>query len=225
MGVVIVDLDLQFGDVGSGLLLDPERTITDAVFGPASEDAMVLKTYLTVHPASIYALCAPRNPVEMDRINARHVTRLLEQLRHEFQYVVIDTAPGLGEHVLAALENATDAVWVCGMDIPSIRGLRTGLQILDELQLLPQHRHVVSIWLITKAAWHSRMSRQQSACQWISSFPVHAHFHTQQTRVFPSCRTGPGIQLSKGLRLLVNRFKPNWDEQSHKQVHRRAVVR
>lgn len=43
MGVVIVDLDLQFGDVASGLLLDPERTITDAVLGPASEDSMVLR--------------------------------------------------------------------------------------------------------------------------------------------------------------------------------------
>ena len=33
MGVVIVDLDLQFGDVASALNVDPEHTITDAVFG------------------------------------------------------------------------------------------------------------------------------------------------------------------------------------------------
>ena len=62
MSVVIVDLDLQFGDVASGLLLEPEFTITDAVLGAASQDSMVLKTYLTVHPAGIYALCAPRIP-------------------------------------------------------------------------------------------------------------------------------------------------------------------
>ena len=134
MSVVIVDLDLQFGDVASGLMLDPEHTITDAVVGAASQDSMVLKTYLTVHPAGIYALCAPRNPVEMDRITGEHVTHLLNQLRQEFHYVVVDTAPGLGEHVLATLEQATDAVWICGMDIPSIRGLRTGFQILAELE-------------------------------------------------------------------------------------------
>ena len=56
---------------------------------------------------------------------------------------MVDTAPGLGEHVLAVLEQATDAVWVCGMDIPSIRGLRTGFQILTELDLMPENRHVV----------------------------------------------------------------------------------
>ena len=134
MSVVIVDLDLQFGDVASGLLLEPEFTLTDAVLGAASQDSMVLKTYLTVHPAGIYALCAPRSPVEMDRITAAHVSHLLEQLRQEFRYIVVDTAPGLGEHVLATLEQATDAVWICGMDVPSIRGLRTGFQILEELR-------------------------------------------------------------------------------------------
>ena len=59
MGVVIVDLDLQFGDVASGLMLEPEHCITEAVHGTAAQDSMVLKAFLTVHPAGIYALCAP----------------------------------------------------------------------------------------------------------------------------------------------------------------------
>jgi len=68
MRVVIVDLDLQFGDVASGLYLEPEHTITDAVTPSASQDSLVLKAFLTVHPASIYALCAPKSPVEADHI-------------------------------------------------------------------------------------------------------------------------------------------------------------
>ena len=62
MGVVIVDLDLQFGDVASGLYLNPEHTVTDAVSAAASQDSLVLKAFLTVHPSNIYALCAPRTP-------------------------------------------------------------------------------------------------------------------------------------------------------------------
>ncbi|BAS10184.1 septum site-determining protein MinD [Arthrobacter sp. Hiyo4] len=122
MGVVVVDLDLQFGDVASGLMLDPERTLADAVVGAAVQDSVVLKSYLTLHPSGIYALCAPLRPTDADQISGEQVGRLLSQLANEFQYVVVDSAPGLGEHVLATLELATDAVWVCGMDIPSIRG-------------------------------------------------------------------------------------------------------
>ena len=71
MSVVIVDLDLQFGDVASGLYLHPEHTVTDAVSSAASHDSLVLKAFLTVHPGSIYALCAPRSPEEADDITPR----------------------------------------------------------------------------------------------------------------------------------------------------------
>ncbi len=224
MGVVIVDLDLQFGDVASGLLLDPAHTITDAVSGAASQDSMVLKTYLTLHSANIYALCGPRNPVEMDKITAAHVTNLLTQLRHEFQYVIIDTAPGLGEHVLAALEQATDAVWVCGMDVPSIRGLRTGFHILNELGLLPESRHVVLNMADSKGGL------SVPDVEATIGVPVDVAIPRSRTLPFSTNKGVPILQDNrrdvavKGLRQLVERFKPNWQDRTHRKLHRRAVV-
>ena len=224
MGVVIVDLDLQFGDVASGLMLEPEFTITDAVAGVAMQDAMVLKTYLTLHPSSIYALCAPRNPIEMDRITGAHVSHLLTQLRSEFQYVVVDTAPGLGEHVLAVLEHATDAVWVCGMDIPSIRGIRTGFQILSELDLLPDNRHIV----LNMADRRTGLTLQDVEAT--IGAPVDVVLPRSRTLPFSTNKGIPLLQdgsrdpASKGLRQLVERFKPNWEARPHKRLHRRAVV-
>ncbi|MEV7572519.1 AAA family ATPase [Pseudarthrobacter sp. NPDC089323] len=224
MGVVIVDLDLQFGDVASGLMLEPEHTITDAVVGAASQDSMVLKTYLTVHPAGIYALCAPKNPVEMDKISGEHVTHLLSQLRQEFQYVVVDTAPGLGEHVLATLDLASDAVWICGMDVPSVRGLRTGNQVLSELNLLPETRHVV----LNMADRRSGLSVQDVEAT--IGAPVDIVLPRSRTLPFSTNKGVPLLQdgsrdpATKGLRQLVERFKPNWEARPHKKLHRRAVV-
>lgn len=224
MGVVIVDLDLQFGDVASGLMLEPEHTITDAVVGAASQDSMVLKTYLTVHPGGIYALCAPKNPVEMDRISGENVSHLLSQLRQEFQYVVVDTAPGLGEHVLATLDMASDAVWICGMDVPSIRGLRTGNQILAELNLLPERRHVV----LNMADRRSGLTLQDVEAT--IGAPVDVVLPRSRTLPFSTNKGIPLLQdgtrdpATRGLRQLVERFKPNWEERPHKKLHRRAVV-
>ncbi|BCW76509.1 AAA family ATPase [Arthrobacter sp. NicSoilB11] len=224
MGVVIVDLDLQFGDVASGLMLEPDHTITDAVVGAASQDSMVLKTYLTVHPAGIYALCAPKNPVEMDRITGENVSHLLSQLRQEFQYVVVDTAPGLGEHVLATLDLASDAVWICGMDVPSIRGLRAGNQILSELNLLPEVRHVV----LNMADRRSGLTLQDVEAT--IGAPVDVVLPRSKTLPFSTNKGIPLLQdgsrdpAQKGLRQLVERFKPNWEARPHKKLHRRAVV-
>ncbi|MBT2249733.1 AAA family ATPase [Arthrobacter sp. BHU FT2] len=224
MGVVIVDLDLQFGDVASGLMLEPEHTITDAVVGAASQDSMVLKTYLTLHPGGIYALCAPKNPVEMDRISGENVSHLLAQLRQEFQYVVVDTAPGLGEHVLATLDMASDAVWICGMDVPSIRGLRTGNQILAELNLLPERRHVV----LNMADRRSGLTLQDVEAT--IGAPIDVVLPRSRTLPFSTNKGVPLLQdgardpATKGLRQLVERFKPNWEDRPHKKLHRRAVV-
>jgi Flp pilus assembly CpaE family ATPase len=224
MSVVIVDLDLQFGDVASGLMLEPEHTITDAVVGAASQDSMVLKTYLTVHPSGIYALCAPRNPVEMEKITAEHVSRLLTQLREEFNYIVVDTAPGLGEHVLATLEQATDAVWICGMDVPSIRGLRTGFQILNELNLMPEQRHVV----LNMADRRGGLTLHDVEAT--ISAPVDVVLPRSKSLPFSTNKGVPVLQDSsrdpaaKGLRKLVDRFRPDWEARPHKQLHRRVVV-
>ena len=224
MGVVIVDLDLQFGDVASGLLLEPEHSITEAVRGAASQDSMVLKAFLTVHPAGIYALCAPRTPAESDYITADHVSQLINQLASEFKYVVVDTAPGLGEHCLATLELATDGVWVCGMDVPSIRGLRKCFSVLKELQLLPAGRHTV----LNFADRRSGISVQDVEAT--IGVPIDTVIPRSRTLPFSTNRGIPVLQgttrdaASKGLKKLVDRFDPKWVSTTHNQQHRRVVV-
>ncbi|MCW2684046.1 MAG: flpE [Blastococcus sp.] len=140
---VLVDLDVQFGDVASALGLTPEYTLPDAVRGPASEDTMVLKTFLTQHPSGLYAVCGSENPAAGDTVSGSDVTRLLTSLAREFRYVVVDTAPGLSEQTLAALDRATDVVMLSSMDVPGVRGLRKELDVLRELCMIPAGRHVV----------------------------------------------------------------------------------
>jgi pilus assembly protein CpaE len=140
---VLVDLDVQFGDVASALGLVPEYTLPDAVHGPASEDTMVLKTFLTQHPSGLYAVCGAESPAAGDTVTGADVTRLLASLAREFRYVVVDTAPGLSEQTLAALDRATDVVMLSSMDVPGVRGLRKELDVLRELCMIPAGRHVV----------------------------------------------------------------------------------
>ena len=140
---VLVDLDVQFGDVASALGLVPEYALPDVVHGPAVEDTMVLKTFLTQHPSGLYAVCGADSPAAGDTVSAADVSRLLTSLAREFRYVVVDTAPGLSEQTLAALDRATDVVMLSSMDVPGVRGLRKELDVLRELCMIPAGRHVV----------------------------------------------------------------------------------
>ncbi|MDQ4501876.1 AAA family ATPase [Sinomonas sp. ASV322] len=221
MSVVIVDLDLQFGDVASGLMMNPDHSIVDAVKGPM--DALSLKTYLMPHSTKLYALCAPLNPADADRVSSEQVSDLVSRLAAEFQYVVIDTSPGLGEHVLAALDQATDVVWVCGMDLPSIKGLKSGLDILGELDMLPEHRHVV----VNMADRKSGITVQDIEAT--ISVPVDVILSRSRALPLSTNRGIPALQDSlhdstvKALRRLVERFQPSWQDRDHRQTHRRVV--
>lgn len=141
--VAIVDLDLQFGDVATALQLIPEHSIADAARSVASLDAMSMKVMLTHHPLDLYALCAPETPAEGERVTAHQTTAVLELMQREFRYVIVDTAAGLGEQTLAALEAATDVVLICAMDVPGVRSFRTTLMTLDEVGLTTAPRHIV----------------------------------------------------------------------------------
>lgn len=140
---VLVDLDLHFGDVATALGLVPEHDMADTLGAVTSGDALELKTYLTRHPAGLYVLGAPDSPIEADRITGVHVTQLLELLSAEFRYVVADTAPGLSEHTLAALEQAREWVLVCSMDVPCVRGLRRELETLAEVKVAAEEQYLV----------------------------------------------------------------------------------
>ncbi|WP_426003837.1 AAA family ATPase [Paenarthrobacter sp. NyZ202] len=224
MGVVIVDLDLQFGDVASGLYLNPEHTVTDAVTPTASQDSLVLKAFLTVHPAGIYALCAPKNPVEADGITPEQVARLLDQLAEQFQYVIVDTAPGLPEIGLAALEHCTDAVWVTGMDVPGVRGLRSGLDILRRLDLIPEGRHVVLNMADSKAGLSVQDVESTVGAPVDVSIPRSKAVALSTNRGIPVLQEAMKDPAVKGLNQLVQRFNPAWRNTTQRKLHRRVVV-
>ncbi|MCZ2836804.1 AAA family ATPase [Modestobacter sp. VKM Ac-2985] len=140
---VVVDLDLQFGDVAGALALVPQHTLPDAVRGAASNDPLVLKTHLSRHHTGLYVVAGSDSPAAGDTITAADVARLVDMLSREFRNVVVDTAPGLTDHTLTALERATDLVLMGSMDVPGVRGLRKELDVLAQLGLVPARRHLV----------------------------------------------------------------------------------
>lgn len=223
MGAVIVDLDLQFGDVATGLGLEPSYTITDAVGAAASTDAMVLKAYLSSHPSGLYAMCAPLLPSEADFIKPAQISTLVSQLSLEFPYVILDTSPGLGEEVLAVLELATDGVWVCGMDIPSIRGLKLGLDVLRQLDLMPPANTIVLNFANKRSGLSVRDVEETVG------LPVDIVLPHSKTLPFSTNTGVPLLQenrkdpATRGLKKLVERLNGTLTNDTKKN-HRRAEV-
>jgi MinD-like ATPase involved in chromosome partitioning or flagellar assembly len=140
--VVLVDADLQFGDITTALGLEPESTIVEAA-GDAAADELVLKTALVHHDDGFFVVASAPSPELGDAIAASALALLIGRLRATFRYIIVDTTPGLPEHTLALLEHVTDAVFVTNMGVPALRAMRTEFELLRTLELMPANRHVV----------------------------------------------------------------------------------
>ena len=130
---MLVDLDLQFGDVGIVLGLEPTRTIIGAVQSGERLDAEMLKGFLVDHSSGLKVLLAPTQPEDAEMVTASRIDRVLGLLAAMFEYVVIDTPPMLDEAVLTALDRSDRVIAITMMDVASIKNSRISLQKLRQL--------------------------------------------------------------------------------------------
>ena len=130
--VVAVDLDVQFGDLGTALSITPERTLAQLARTPQL-DATTIKLFLTSYENGLYVLAGADNPLDADSVTHAHVSAVVPLLAQTFDYVVVDTPAGLDDRTLAAIECATDVLLVSSLDVTSIRSLRKALDALDQM--------------------------------------------------------------------------------------------
>lgn len=130
--VAAVDLDVQFGDLALALSLAPQRTLAQLARS-AEIDVTTTKVHLTSSPHKLFLLAGASDPVDAESIRDEHVSAILPLLAQSFDYVVVDTAAGLDELTLAALDCATDVLLVSSLDVTSIRSLRKATDALDHI--------------------------------------------------------------------------------------------
>jgi MinD-like ATPase involved in chromosome partitioning or flagellar assembly len=139
--VVLVDGDLQFGDIANALDLPATRGWLDAA--SSEGDEIAFKAALQRHHSGVFVLTAPASPEYAEAITPERFASVLARLARIFRYVVVDTTPGVGELTLGAVEAADHVVFVSNLTVPSLRALRTELEVLDRAGVLPARPHVV----------------------------------------------------------------------------------
>lgn len=128
----LVDLDLQFGDVGIALGLSPERTIYDLVSAGASLDVEKVEDYLAVHADSgLRVLLAPTRPDQAGHISVDFLSLVYKALRTSSDVVVVDTPPAFSPEVIATIDAASHLCVVGMLDVLSLKDSKLGLETLE----------------------------------------------------------------------------------------------
>jgi pilus assembly protein CpaE len=128
---VIIDLDLQFGDVGLALGLRPDKTIYDLARSGGSLDAEKLDAYLVTHSSGARALLAPTRPDQASAVSVDFLRDIFTTLRTTNDFLIVDTPPGFTPEVIAAIDSSSDVCLVGMLDSLSLKNTKLGLETLD----------------------------------------------------------------------------------------------
>ena len=142
--VAVVDLDLQFGDLGLALGLAPDRTIWDLAQAGGTLDAEKLDGYLMAHPSGVKALLAPTRPDQASAIRVDFLRDVYSTMRAAYDVVIVDTPPGFTPEVIASIDSSSNICMVGMLDALSLKNTKIGLETLD---LMRYERDNVSLVL------------------------------------------------------------------------------
>jgi pilus assembly protein CpaE len=128
---VLVDLDLQFGDIGLALGIRPDKTIYDLARSGGSLDAEKLDAYLVRHGSGLKVLLAPTRPDQASAVTVDFLRDVFTTLRSVADYVVVDTPPGFTPEVIAAIDASSHVCMVGMLDSLSLKNTKLGLETLE----------------------------------------------------------------------------------------------
>lgn len=130
---VLVDLNLQAGDLPLFLGMEAKYSIADMVEKRQRLDETLINSLVTPYSANLSLLAAPHEADSADEIEPQHVFEVLQKLREHYDYVVLDPQHTFDSITLAALDQSDEIILVLTLDIPAIRSTQRALEIFDRL--------------------------------------------------------------------------------------------
>lgn len=131
---VLVDGNLQFGDVAVFVNEQGKNTILDIAPRVDDLDAEIIDEILIRHEASgIRILAAPQRPEQAEKISADQFMKVLQFMQRFYSYVVVDTSSILTDVILSAIDLSDVVVIVTTQEIPAIKNSRLILDLLSTM--------------------------------------------------------------------------------------------
>lgn len=142
--VLLIDLDLQFGQVATHLNLSPRYDMADLCSDEqALADPALAAAYLTEHASGVSVLAGPSNPEADFRVTVDQLEKVLRVLRPSFDHVLVDCGSRLDPRTLWMLEQADTHIIVIFPEIAALRATTVMLGYLAETATLRATTHFV----------------------------------------------------------------------------------
>jgi pilus assembly protein CpaE len=128
-GVIIVDLDLQFGSVADYLGIRARGNIADLLGAHERLDEELVRSVTSQTPGGISVIAAPEVIMPLESVDTDDLLRLLKLLRQQYSYVILDLPANWTNWTLSASLTADVIVLVVELNLGSLRQAKRRLEL------------------------------------------------------------------------------------------------
>ena len=141
---VLVDLDLELGEIALYLGVEPRFNFVDLAKNFHRMDAGLLASFIECHDSGVHLLAAPYHPERAESVTADHTKQIIQFLKQHYDYVVVDVSNSFSERTLAAFEKSDEVYLIATADLPSLRNIQRCQHLIGRLAKTGELRLVVN---------------------------------------------------------------------------------
>ncbi|MBA2263358.1 MAG: hypothetical protein H0W98_03930 [Chloroflexi bacterium] len=155
--VLLVDMDLQFGQVATHLNLTPRYDLAGlAGDDQALSDPELARSHLTTHSSGLVVLAAPARPEGDFQVGLEPLQRIIELMRPSFDHIIVDLGSRLDPRSLWLLEQADAHIFVLFPEIAALRAMSLLMNFMTETTAPHGRTHLVVNHLFPKELLKTR---------------------------------------------------------------------
>lgn len=142
--VMLLDLDLQFGDVLMALDLDTKNSIVDLVQDRGGITIENINSFSVEHSTGMSVLCAPKSSEYAEFVTPVHIEKIIDIMRPYYEYIIVDLPSLFNDITITACENCEEIFLIYNNEMLSLNNAKVCYTILDQLHQREKIRIVLN---------------------------------------------------------------------------------
>ena len=137
--VLLIDADLQFGDVGVFLKLQSQSTLLDLVHKIEDLDTDFFDSVVATHESGLKVLLGPQRPEYAEEVESvpTAVARIIEKIANSYDFIVVDTSRKIDEQLLSLTDVASKVILVATPTLAAVKNTRFVIDLFERLNYPP----------------------------------------------------------------------------------------
>ncbi len=131
--VALVDGSLVFGDIGVAMNIVANKTVVDLAARVHELDAQLIGDVTVPHTSQVRVLLAPPDSQSGEAVTADQLRTVLEALRGQFDYVVVDTPTSYDDRTLTILDVADRVLVLMTLELTAIKNVKQFIELAGPL--------------------------------------------------------------------------------------------